>query len=636
MGLAKKRDYSVLIVLGLAALLRGVFYFQKVQFGLRTDDFGALVYPAALAGYDWSSFVADLKLYYGYGFAWIYTPLFWLLKDGRKIIIVISLFTSGIMVMCSAYVYWLEKRFLKIRSKVISIFLAVLSSIYLGDVSFLWGSGNLWYHTDNELAVTIFIWLVVGILLILHDLEEKIRLKMYEDFDDRKKYERKRIIFSVILGFVLAWGLTIHERLLSSIMAVLFAIAVLWILRKIWIVQPVAFSIVFVLSYIGQRMIRKEVIAFFWGSTDALKNTSAVSEVSMAFLESWLHMKAVLIILFGNLHCAFTRGYGIVVIGLMIPILWGLFAVIQFVFRNSKIGCNLTEDVPIRNDMLILLVSAFNILVVIAGLGVRWGNRLYNGFVNNKVVYHYKGIAYSRYYYFLLGPLLLATVSYIYHRRETVRKYIGLAVSGYVVVEAIFIWKVYPYLNRTYNGSTNVSRAVNIKFFKNANYNLVIGIVIATIILVLTTLYILDINLLKALKGKGLALALILMFTAILSSRVVLLKGRGYKPSASYKTNVSKVVQNIRKLEKANVELPELIYMNAVTHPREFEIQTQLLNVHLKCGYPTEDNLKESNLVICYKENEDMLKAGYIEIMCGKNYRIYTNNEEFADIMQEP
>ena len=43
-----------LVLLAAAALMQLAAYFQSFSLRLRPDDFGPLIYPAALAGYDWT------------------------------------------------------------------------------------------------------------------------------------------------------------------------------------------------------------------------------------------------------------------------------------------------------------------------------------------------------------------------------------------------------------------------------------------------------------------------------------------------------------------------------------------------------------------------------------------------------
>ena len=82
--LKEKRNY--IIVFFLTVFVHALNLTRAGRYELRMDDFGPLIYPARLAGFDWTELTTNIPNYYGYGYYWIFAPIFRLCNSARNLI----------------------------------------------------------------------------------------------------------------------------------------------------------------------------------------------------------------------------------------------------------------------------------------------------------------------------------------------------------------------------------------------------------------------------------------------------------------------------------------------------------------------------------------------------------------------
>ena len=595
-----------------AAILRFICYIQPFVYRIRPDDFGPLIYPAYLGGCDWRSFISTFGNYYGYGYYWIFAPLFRFIHSPKILLFAIAAINSLLIALCAVLILYLLIRYFDLPYGWPAGVLAAAVSLFQGTVD---TGVDFWLRTDNEVPIYFAVWLTVWILLSANEI--------------RSEEKAKRIRISLLMSLVLTWGLTVHERAMSLLIAVVLAEFLVFLLKKKWLLHPAAFFISAAAGYVLQRVLRNAVIHFFWLGGWPAKNTSAFSRVSLFFLESWAGFKALVLILMGNIHGALIQGFGLPAVAFVLVIVWMIRCVRER--RNKSL---LPEDPPDRvmdSSVLVMLVFIIGLVVVIAGLAVRWGSLLAPGIESGEVVYGYKGLTYSRYYYVFLGPLVLGSLVYAIRKRPYTRSVIFSYWIVFAAAELCFLRFVYPYCRR--GGSNYIRRALgtNILFFAGPSIRvkLLVSALIMVLVLILYTWGVWrkrdaaeSGTKKKSIAARGTAgiCALVILFVFAVS-RFGQVNPAGPSLFISYGEDTANVLTS---LETAGV-LPDYVYVPA----NKFSNGIQYIKsrIPLIGGTPSKEELTNSNLVISSKKSKRCENAGYYKVQCG-DYNVYTNSEE--------
>ena len=437
----QKIDIYVFGVLMIALFLRFIVYFQYFYYDFRADDFGPLTYPAYLAGYDWSTYLAGKMNYYGYGYYWIFAPLFRLVNS-PKLLLALIIGINGLLVcLTSVLVYHLLVRYALFPRSAATMFFAVVPTMFQGDCN---PNGGFWLRTDNEIPMFFGCWLLVWLLL----KAQKLSLCQDASF-------RKRAGMAAGVSAVLCWMLTVHERALALMLSVIGAVLLIRLLKRRWLLQPAAFFISLAGFFILQRLLRSAVVNAVWAGVWPTTNTSAFSMVSLWFLESFTAVKSLLIMFFGNLHSFTIKAFGLPAFAAAITLAWIAKSLAERVRGGSHekktAGSQANagaEEAWLDPFVLVMLVFGICVCVIIAGHAVRWGSMLYPGLISGELVYGYKGITYARYYYVFSGPIVFALFAYCFQHRYIKHSVLELSWGLWAAIELIFYAFVYPYCIR--------------------------------------------------------------------------------------------------------------------------------------------------------------------------------------------
>ena len=171
---------------------------------INPDEINVLAIPAKLSGNKW---YLVSKLYYGWGGAIFYYPLFALIKNPiivyRSIILVNSILLS--FIPCISYI--MLEDFFKIYDRKLKLLISFFLGIYPGTFSMA-------QYGWNETWVRLITWVILFILLKL----------VYE--------EKKRKMKSFFLGFLLAYSYAIHGRMIVLIPVIIIIYLYFFILKK--------------------------------------------------------------------------------------------------------------------------------------------------------------------------------------------------------------------------------------------------------------------------------------------------------------------------------------------------------------------------------------------------------------------
>ena len=606
-----------LLTFGLALLLKVLYYWQPVTHQLRSDDFGTLIYPAQLGGYNWTTYITNFKRYYGYGYYWIFTPLFKWIHDPTKLLAAIVLINAFIIALFSILIYELFVRYASFPRKLGTVFFAVASSMFLG---MLRPDGkDFIYRTDNEIPLYFGCWLMVWILLAAHR--------------NYKASLKKRILIAVGASVLLSWILSVHERALALVMAVFFAEFFLYFAKRKWLFQPAAFFGSFAAGFMAHRLLRRFLIHTLWLGNSPKQNTSAFTRVSLWFLDSSFRgIKTLFLVFIGNLSNFMTKGFGLPALAMVIVIVWG---VKQLPVIRKKW---FSEDEEVTSEwvdpfVLVMLVFGLCIMIVIAGLAVRWGSLLYPAIRKGTVSRELKGVSYTRYYYDFVGPVVFGVFAYCYHNRPLKRGLIEAAWYVFLGIELVYFAFVFPYLTEgNLKGLNFIRKQMGVYIIGHSNeVKLMFSMTFVIIAMVFLTFGVLGSR--NAVKNgrKWLTVTAFFIFFLFLLDRAVNVNIKE-GPSIEFveDENASAFVRELIEDEKISVN----IYL-----PNSKYVYPFLMNFPYYGFYnevPTGEKIQDNNLILfdTNKKNKQLLEEGYEVVDIGF-FTAYTNDPAVAKLLMK-
>ena len=250
----------------------------------------------------------------------------------------------------------------------------------------------------------------------------------------------KRNLHILFLELMLAWGLTIHTRLILLPIVIVFFSA---LYRMIWKQKFLSWFDFFCLS--GLCILSRYVVKIFqkqlWVSngTEGLKNASIdagafITRFDFTDIETW------------DVFCKIFVGQ----IGTATVFSGGLFLVCLFalvfyfvrMIRDRQLG-------QIKNKIIFMVfgICIICILSTVAGQMITWGNQTLEAINNNKEGHEiYKVFTYIRYFAPYMGPLILCGLGIINDNNEMVKKLVPYIVSAFICLEYIWIKLVLPYV----------------------------------------------------------------------------------------------------------------------------------------------------------------------------------------------
>lgn len=207
-----KKDYFII-----------VSFFVVINFFLITkiktpviipDEINTLAIPAWISGNKWNINTA----YYGWGGSIVYSLLFLSIKNPITLYKGILLLNSFVLSIIPCIVLNMLKKFFDLKNRKLLITISILIGLYPGNFSMA-------LYSWNEIWVRVIVWIILFILL-------------YQIKNCNKNLKKN----SILLGVFLAYGYSIHGRMLAMIPTVCIIYIIIYIKYKIKI-----FKIIFTL-----------------------------------------------------------------------------------------------------------------------------------------------------------------------------------------------------------------------------------------------------------------------------------------------------------------------------------------------------------------------------------------------------
>ena len=605
-------DTNIVLVFVVSALLRLAPYLNQFVYRFRTDDFGTLVYPAYLAGYDWSAFVSGTNHYYGFGYYWIFAPLFHLFRKPESLLIAIAAVNSMLIVLSSLLIYHLAVYYLRMPRSWVTACIAIIATMFQGDI---YPRSDFWLRTDNEIPLYLAVWLLVWAVLAAADAETR----------------RKKAVSSFLVGLVLVWALTVHERALALVLSVIFVLFLFYLLTRRWVMQPAVFLMTLCGGFVCQRMLRRAVIAVLWRGGLPGKNTDAFADVSLWFLESVKAVRALMLVLFGNIHSFIIRGFGIPVFAMVIAVGWMILCIRNKTWREK--GTELTEEQKVLNlSALVLLIFGVCITVTILGMSVRWGSMLYPGLVSGEVVRGYKGICYSRYYYTFIGPVVFGTLVYCCRNQSFERGWVSASWALFGLFELVFYSFVFPYcITADFKAGTNYAkRALGTYVFRGTlEFRRAVSMTIMVVAMLLLTRVLLNGRGDAHRRNRSVGIAALFILIVFAGDRAVQI--HTIHPSVSFEEGGA-VIKQLTRLQEEDA-LAGHVYLENKNW--SFPVHLTFKEIEFINGSPDEMSMEESNLVIRTQAEKAYTDSGYQEYIFDGQYWLYTNDKNTIHSLEE-
>lgn len=594
---------DILLYLGvfLIALLFNMskFLVGEVDWYLRTDDLGPLMYPMAITGEKLQYFMQSFDHYYGYGYYWIFAPLF-LLKQSREMIlieisVINAVFMSGVAAIISFYMH----NKLKFENIVACICLPLLLTVFYGLNNNILNGGQ--YRTDNEVSIFFYVWFITFALLSAYMGESTFK---------------KSIWNGIMIALILAWGTSLHERLLAVMAPTIFVICLLRFLGN-KAINMLSFGITFIVGYFGQNIIKKMIKASFeMGSS--VKNTSVVTTTRIWELESLDNFNDFFMVAWSNFSSLVLNTFGIATIGIMFFII-AAFTVV-FLKKERKTIINIVKNHPAEFAGLFVFVTAT--VITVLGIGHEWGGNFV--FKQNT-----KGLHYTRYFYSYCGPLIFFTMCILNSDKSEFTRIIK-KISFFVMLAVALsdIRLLYPLEAKM--SERYISHMYSFNFFNDHYYNLLISCVIS---LTVSAILMIDIEK-KRITSMDVACAIIVI--GLFANRFYLAEWQ--ISSFKFDEDVILISESIDKVSEQVIDFDCYLDMDVTTGNRRKRNSIVFLtkNICFLTEKAKEIDLEGKVLVVSEREREDLLTYGCKRIeLVGSELVIYTNSSQIYSVLTD-
>lgn len=223
----KESLYVFLVMLAVFIIKAGIALIQlPIQVN---DEVDYLVPGAFLLGLNWE-YVFENSLYYGQGFTILLSPLLRVIDNPYVLYRTILMIYVVLETISAMLVFKISRNYLNLEIIYASFVSICVSFCQIRRITLI----------GDESVITLMIWLITYVVLVL-----------YENRNNRKR----KIIFTLVLGFLLAYATTIHTRMISIYAVIFVVILLLFILKKQLIISIIAFFTMPIFYFIAKYYI---------------------------------------------------------------------------------------------------------------------------------------------------------------------------------------------------------------------------------------------------------------------------------------------------------------------------------------------------------------------------------------------
>lgn len=391
----KKEKIFIIILMFLSSFILAYPLRNSYPLHTTTDELGAIVGAASLAGYDWSG-VIDKSGYYGFGYYILFAPLFKMRLSPiliYRIILIVTRIFRGCAI--SGMAYYLGKHYLSFSSKLVLMQLSVICVFPLHPLN----DTNI----INDIILDIFLWF--SILTVC---------KMTEWIEDLKKCS-VWIILYLLNSFIV---LFLHTRAIVIVIASFIVLIGIFIYKK----KKRFLVTIAIIPIIGVSKILINLYQdWIWdASGKELANGSVTvnSNLPVFDIKLWEVWSTMIV---GHMTVQSLLSGGLFLLTVVVTLQYYIRCI-----KNKKS----TESIYVNVMLLIsfMCMSAVFLAFMVSG----WATDIYTTWdtIQKGKDYAYKGLCYVRYWNIFFMPALLAGM-YIFSKKDyqgCIRKtiYVGI------------------------------------------------------------------------------------------------------------------------------------------------------------------------------------------------------------------
>lgn len=406
------KDRYQLLAMIFSLILCGMSLFRGIDISLMADEIGTIASAPFLAGFDWSYAVSKTH-YYGFGYYWIAFVLFKITDHYIFIYIVITFVNYILCCSVSLLIYTILVNKFEMRRNLNTSMIAAICCTFRHNS----------YGMANEYPVFILTWIACWMLIKL--------------YDSRKDYKRNTK-WTIMISCLIIYSLSVHERMFGLWMAIVLVIVIFHLLYKISFLNEKYFSIITILGFLIQRLVRSIVLKNIWllQYGDKITNMSAISHKSFSFLKSYHTIRTMLDCMTTNFYKLVLSSYGIVFAVLLI-VLSKMF----FIRREMCKENNFIEYTSKEKDLRVILVVCvfgLTIFIMMMGLATKGAGSIYDGYTSGKPTAGYKHFFYMRYYYPFISPIFAAGYGLVEKNVKLLKKSV-IGVFVYCFISFVYI-----------------------------------------------------------------------------------------------------------------------------------------------------------------------------------------------------
>lgn len=417
----KKYWLWFLAVFAAAFLVRLYFAVQVFPFEYVSDELSSISAVGLLYPLNWDEYFSLGLGYYGGGFNVLFAGFFYLFKDPLTIYRACLVVLSFLQAAGSLIAFVILKKHLRLESDLFAALIAIASGFLVTRRSL---------NITNESVLYFIIWVII---FLLFELTES---------DGRKA--RKRVL-SIVLAAVMAYALSIHERMLVLIPLLLLAWLLYLIVYKKSIISLVFFIPTYAAGYFLARALKNAILDMNFSDAAGSVINTTVSTSGLELLGSSSYWKPYLTAVTGSFTTSALLSFGLVLCGIV------LFFVFFFkaFFRKNELRA-VESNTTIQNKVFLgVLFLAGGIVAIAFYQPLSW---LYNLELAMEegwgtTYYALKMITYVRYYGIMIPPLCMLVMTFLYkNENKKAVKIAGAAVMTGVLLNVIWLVNTYMYV----------------------------------------------------------------------------------------------------------------------------------------------------------------------------------------------
>lgn len=608
--LVKKKDYILslkgeYIVCCLLGFIPKIIMILTASYPLTctSDELDLFYIPAKLAGMDWSSSMFNYR-YYGYGFSIFLTPLFKYVHDPvvlyRITLILVAIVQLVIPIICC---YLLHS------------FMCVSKSSYIILITTICTYGVSMYPTYmyNEHIYITWVWVSFFILAKLWTLNEGEK--------------RKKVLYSILLGFSFVGALTVHQRAVTVFLAFL----ILYVFIRITCKKKFCYALPIIVVYSIGNLINTRIMNFFikflkYDSIDVqseidlsnIQNTSVEMTFSLKSLQNRDYVQAVIRVLIGNLNNwnIFTAGIGI----------FSLVLGVSFLIKLYKKQISEEE----RRLLFFGVFGIISILITIAGLANTWGWGIKDAYVKNDATADaLRGLVYLRYLIAYYPQVMLVVLAYICNHVDSYTRLFRYTILFSLTFLFYYLGRIVPLMINQKVGFGNL--IIYSPFGYKQGEVLPIDYFVAVIffLLILFGIY----SILKKKKITVFLIVICFLITWQCTYNVYLGKGKQHR--INYQS-VDKTQSILQQMEGEDLNVPLYVYQSIIKETSQaFLHQLQFMNMDTKFyrGLPKDDIEEAIYITINPEADKKLLEKGYILLQLDDEEYMYVKGDRIIQFI---